>query len=217
MVGPWLKALSSSALASKSVNFADIVRSRRMSRSFSDQTVEISIITSCIDLARRAPSAGNSQGWHVLLLENESTQRYWDVALPAARREGFAFPLLLKAPVVVLSLCDPTAYLERYSESDKKATGLGEGVEKWPAPYWTIDASFATMTFLLALEDVKLGALFFAHSNEEGLRKEFNIPDHIQILGTIAIGHEIKGQNRQGRSADRIRRTVESIIHQKNW
>ena len=217
MVGPWLKALSSSALASKSVNFGDIVRSRRMSRSFSDQTVDTSIITSCIDLASRAPSAGKSQGWHVLLLENESTQRYWDVALPVERREGFAFPLLLQAPVIVLSMCDPTAYLERYSEPDKKATGLGEGLDQWVAPYWTIDASFATMTFLLALEDVKLGALFFAHSNEAGLRQEFNIPDHIEILGTIAIGHESKEPKRAGRSAQRVRRNVESVIHQKNW
>jgi len=199
------------------VNFADIVRSRRMSRSFSDETVDTSIITSCIDLARRAPSAGKSQGWHVLLLENESTQRYWDVALPAERREGFAFPLLLQAPVIILSMCDPTAYLERYSEPDKKTTGLGAGLDQWVAPYWTIDASFATMTFLLALEDVKLGALFFAHSNEAGLRKEFNIPDHIEILGTIAVGHEAAGPKPQGRSAERIRRSVESIIHQKNW
>ncbi len=217
MVGPWLKVLSSSALASKSVNFADIVRSRRMSRSFSDQTVDSAVISSCIDLASRAPSAGKSQGWHVLLLENESTQRYWDVALPAERRESFAFPLLLRAPVIVLSMCDPTAYLDRYSESDKKVTGLGVGLDKWPAPYWTIDASFATMTFLLALEDVKLGALFFAHSNEARLRQEFNIPEHIEILGAIAIGHEIKGPKRRGRSADRIRRSVESIIHLKNW
>ena len=217
MVGPWLKALSSSALASKSVNFADIVRSRRMSRSFSDQTVDSAVISSCIDLASRAPSAGKSQGWHVLLLENASTQRYWDVALPVERRESFAFPLLLRAPVIVLSMCDPTAYLDRYSEPDKKTTGLGEGLNKWPAPYWTIDASFATMTFLLALEDVKLGALFFAHSNEAGLRKEFNIPDRIDILGAIAIGYEIEGQKRQGRSAERIRRSVESIIHRKNW
>ncbi len=217
MVGPWLKALSSSALASKSVNFADIVRSRRMSRSFSDQAVDSAVISSCIDLAARAPSAGKSQGWHVLLLENEATQRYWDVALPAERREGFAFPLLFHAPVIVLSMCDPTAYLERYSEPDKRATGLGSGRDKWPAPYWTIDASFATMTFLLALEDAKLGALFFAHSNEEGLRREFNIPEHIEILGTIAIGHEIEVDKRRGRSAGRTRRSVESIIHQKNW
>jgi nitroreductase len=188
-----------------------------MSRSFSDQAVDSAVISSCIDLAARAPSAGKSQGWHVLLLENEATQRYWNVALPAERREGFAFPLLFHAPVIVLSMCDPTAYLERYSEPDKRATGLGSGRDKWPAPYWTIDASFATMTFLLALEDVKLGALFFAHSNEAGLRQEFKIPDHIEILGTIAIGHEIKGPKRQGRSAERIRRSVESIIHQKNW
>ena len=217
MVGPWPKALSSSALASKSVNFADIVRSRRMSRSFSDQSVDTSVVTSCIELASRSPSAGKSQGWHVLVLEDEATQRYWDIALPVERREGFAFPLLLRAPVIVVSMCDPTAYLERYSEPDKKSTGLGVGLDQWPAPYWTIDASFATMTFLLALEDVKLGALFFAHSNETGLRKEFNIPDHIEILGTIAIGHEVEGQKRLGRSAQRVRRSVESIIHPKNW
>ncbi|MEY4015234.1 MAG: hypothetical protein RIS46_230, partial [Actinomycetota bacterium] len=175
------------------------------------------VITSCIDLASRAPSAGKSQGWHVLLLENEVTHRYWDIALPVEKRESFAFPLLLRAPVIAISMCDPTAYLERYSEPDKKATGLGVGRDQWPAPYWTIDASFATMTFLLALEDAKLGALFFAHSNEQSLRREFNIPDHIEILGTIAIGHEVDGQKRQGRSAQRVRRSVESIIHQKNW
>lgn len=217
MVGPWLKVLSSLALASNSVNFTDIVRSRRMARSFSDQAVNPAVITSCIDLATRAPSAGKSQGWHVLVLENEETQRYWDVALPPERRDGFAFPLLLKAPIIVISMCDPTAYLERYSEPDKRATGLGEGLDKWPAPYWTIDASFATMTFLLALQDVKLGALFFAHSNEAGLRLEFNIPDHIEILGTIAIGHESAGPKPQGRSAQRNRRSAESVIHQKNW
>ena len=217
MVGPWPKALSSSALASKTVNFADIVRSRRMSRSFSSQAVDTAVVTSCIDLASRAPSAGKSQGWHVLILENEATQRYWDITLPIERRESFAFPLLLQAPVIVVSMCDPTAYLERYSEPDKKSTGLGADLDQWPAPYWTIDASFATMTFLLALEDVKLGALFFAHSNEAALRHEFNIPDHIEILGTIAIGHETEGPKRQGRSAQRVRRSVESIIHRKNW
>ena len=217
MAGPWPKVSSSSALAFKSVNFADIVRSRRMSRSFSNQAVDATVIASCIDLASRAPSAGKSQGWHVLLLEDEDAQRYWDIALPMERRNSFAFPRLLQAPVIALSVCDPTAYLERYSEPDKQATGLGLGVEQWPAPYWTIDASFATMTFLLALEDAQLGALFFAHSNEAALRSEFKIPDHIEILGTIAIGHIDDEGSRVGRSANRLRRSVESIIHRKNW
>lgn len=188
-----------------------------MSRSFTDQAVDTAVITSCIDLASRSPSAGKSQGWHVLVLQNQDTQRYWDVALPADMRKDFAFPGLLRAPVIVLSMCDPSAYLERYSEPDKKATGLGTGVNHWPAPYWTIDGAFATMAFLLALEDLKLGALFFAHSHEPELRQEFNIPDHIQILGTIAIGHKTMGETRRGRSANRVRRSVESVIHQKNW
>ena len=217
MVGPWLKVSSSSALASKTVNFSDIVRSRRMSRSFSDTAVDSAVIASCVELATRSPSAGKTQGWHLLILEKDATHRYWDVALPVERRVSFAFPRLLHAPVIALSMCDPTAYLERYSESDKKATGLGEELEKWPAPYWTIDASFATMTLLLALEDAQIGALFFAHSNESALRHEFNIPDHIQILGTIAIGYPDSESARPGRSARRVRRSVDSVIHQKNW
>ena len=73
------------------------------------------------------------------------------------------------------------------------------------------------MTFLLALEDASLGALFFAHANEPGLRAEFSIPDHMEFLGAIAIGHRSDNEPQRGRSANRARRSSESIIHRSNW
>jgi nitroreductase len=199
------------------VEFADVVRSRRMVRSFSLAAVDSRIVERCVDLAGRAPSAGKSQGWNLILLEGTDVPRYWDVALPQDRRQGFAFPGLLRAPMILISTADPRSYLDRYSEADKSATGLGSSIEKWPAPYWTIDASFSTMTLLLALEDEGLGALFFAHANEPGVRAEFAIPDEVQILGVIALGHP-DGQDRtSGRSASRTRRDVSDVIHRSRW
>ena len=49
--------------------------------------VDPAVVDGLVDLARRAPSAGNSQGVAFVVLEGaEQTARYWDVALPAAKR-----------------------------------------------------------------------------------------------------------------------------------
>jgi nitroreductase len=188
-----------------------------MTRSFSTAPVDSSVLDACVELGLRAPSAGKSQGWHVLLLNGDDTSRYWDVSLAQEKRASFAFPGLLQAPVIALMLADSSAYLQRYSEPDKAHTGLGHSVDDWPAPYWTIDASFSTMTFLLALEDNGLGALFFAHSNEEGLRSEFNLPSEVQILGTVALGHPAIDVARKGRSASRAAKSVQEVIHHSQW
>ena len=217
MAGRWQRASSSWALVRNAVQFSDVVRSRRMTRSFSPTPVDSSVLEACVELGLRAPSAGKSQGWHVLLLIGDDTSRYWDVTLAQEKRASFAFPGLLQAPVIALMLADSSAYLQRYSEPDKAHTGLGNSVDDWPAPYWTIDASFSTMTFLLALEDNGLGALFFAHANEEGLRSEFKLPADVQILGTVALGHPDEGVVRKGRSASRTAKSVQEVIHQSQW
>jgi len=153
----------------------------------------------------------------MVMLEGQQTSRYWDVAFPVDKRDGFSFPGLFNAPLIFLVLADPQQYLQRYSEPDKAATGLGVSEDAWVAPYWTIDASFATMTFLLALHDAGLGALFFAHSSESELRREFSIPDDVVILGTLAVGYESDVPTQKGRSAGRQTRTSDSVIHPECW
>jgi nitroreductase len=117
----------------------------------------------------------------------------------------------------MLSLADTDAYLSRYSEPDKSHTGLGTSLEMWPAPYWTIDASFSTMTLLHALHDQGVSSLFFAHARETELRAAFGIPDSVQILGVIAAGYPEDAPQRPGRSAQRPRRTSNEIIHHLKW
>jgi nitroreductase len=191
-----------------------------MTRNFDPaRPVPASTLRHLVDLASRAPSAGKTQGWHLIVLEGADTSTFWDTTLPAERRAGFAWPGLLAAPIVALVLADPQAYVDRYGEPDKAATGWGEGIEAWSAPYWTIDTAMAAMTLLLAAEDVGLGTLFFAVSrNEDILRERLRIPSGLELLGAVAIGFPAESADqRSGRSVGRRRRPPEEIIHLGRW
>ncbi len=143
------------------------IRARHMVRAFTDQPVAPALVDELIDLARRAPSAGNTQPWQFVVLEGADTARLWDVTLPPERRAGFRWQALLSAPAVVVPVIDPDAYVERYAEGDKAATGLGEGADAWSVPYWWVDGGMAVHGLLLAAVDAGLGALFFGLFDHE--------------------------------------------------
>ena len=44
------------------------------------------LLDGLVDLASRAPSAGKTQGWHLVVLEGDETARFWDITLPPMRR-----------------------------------------------------------------------------------------------------------------------------------
>jgi nitroreductase len=202
--------------------FAEVVRSRRMTRAFDGRPIEAEVLDGLVDLASRAPSAGKTQGWHLVVLEGPDTELFWDSTLPAVKRDSFRWQHLLTAPVIALPLADSKAYVDRYAEPDKAQTGLGASASAWPAPYWTIDASMAVMTLLLAAEDVGLGALFFGvFRGERELRQRLGIPATLDLLGAVALGYPAPAvgdpASGPGRSAGRGRRRAQQIIHRGRW
>ena len=198
------------------MQFADCARSRKMVRAFQKKSVDAELLNRIVEIASWAPSAGKAQGWHLLVLQNEDTNRFWNVTLPEEKRASFRWQHLLDAPVIALAFADPNAYLERYSEPDKASTKLGSSIKNWPAPYWTVDASFATMQLLLAAHDVGLGALFFGvFSGEQKLRSDFNVPEQMQLIGAVALGWPMPEKaTEKGASARRSRRKPSEIIHE---
>ena len=197
--------------------FRDVVRRRRMTRAFRPDPLPDGLLDELVDLASRAPSAGKAQGWHLVVLEGEETSRFWDITLPPGRREGFRWQRLLDAPVIALPFADPQAYVDRYSEPDKARTGLGESAAAWPTPYWTVDASMLVMTLLLGAQDAGLGALFFGvFRGEAELRAALEVPDRLELLGAIALGHPAD-DDEPGRSSSRPRRRSGEIVHRGGW
>ena len=197
------------------MEFAELIRSRRMVRAFDARPVDPEVLERVLDTARRAPSAGNAQGWVFVVLEGEDTRKFWDVTLPEERRETFRWQHLLDAPVVILPLASREAYLTRYSEPDKISTGLADPT-RWPVPYWQIDTAFATMLLLLAVEDEGLGALFFGvFRNGEKLLAHLDVPGGYELIGAVALGHPLDDE--PGRSGERPRRSLEEIVHRGGW
>lgn len=190
-----------------------------MTRAFDPTPVPPELLDDLVDLAARAPSAGKTQGWHLVVLEGTATAAFWDITLPAERRPAFRWQGLLRAPVIALPFADPDAYVERYAEPDKARSGLGAGTDAWPTPYWTVDASMAVMTLLLAAEDAGLGALFFGvFHGEAAVRAAVGVPDRLQLLGAVALGWPAAASaDDGGRSAARRRRAPNEIIHRGRW
>jgi nitroreductase len=193
------------------------VRARRMVRGFTDEPVAPEVVDGLIDLARRAPSAGHSQGWaFVVLAGRAETDRYWDVALPVERRAGFRWPGLVAAPVLVVALVRPEAWVERYAEPDKAGTGLGQGAGAWPVPYWWVDGGMAVEHLLLGAVDVGLGACFFGlFDHEPAVLAALGVPAGWRAVGTVALGHPAPDE--PGRSAARGRRPLDEVVHRGSW
>jgi len=175
-----------------------------MTRAFRPDPVDPAALDRCLGAALRAPAAGNTvegRGFVVV----EEPERYWSVTLPVGRRDGFAFPGLLVAPVLVVVCCRPDAYAARYAEADKgRAATLGRGPAAWPQPLWWFDAGAAAEALLLAARAEGLGAcLFGLFEHEVAVLSAFGVPDGWRAACTIALGHPDPAGAPPGRSASR--------------
>lgn len=194
-----------------------------MVRDFTDAPVDGAVLDRILDASRRVPSAGFAQGTDLVVLVGPTeTARYWDATLPADRRAQFRWPGLLRAPVIVVPVTDPSAYLARYAESDKVATaavaGLGEAPERWPVPYWWVDAGMAVQNLLLAAVDEELAACFFGvFEHEAAIVSSLAIPAGRRPVGVIALGHPADGGGRTGSPNRRPRRDLDDVVHRGGW
>ena len=193
------------------------IRARRMVRSFTDEPLSPVVLDELCELARRAPSAGNSQATAFLILDEPPTvARYWDVTLPEPRRANFRWPGLIAAPALVIVAVRPGTYVERYAEADKARTGLGESTEAWAVPYWWVDAGAVVQNLLLAAVDAGLGAcLFGLFEHETAVAAAFGVPDGWRLVASVALGHP--ASSAPGRSADRPRRPLGEVRHRNRW
>ena len=166
-----------------------------------------------LSAAGRGPTAGNTWGLDLVLVTRP--QDYWSVTLPDPR--GFPWPGLLRAPVLVIPVADPDAYVRRYAEPDKARSGLGAAAAAWSVPYWWVDGGAAVMAVLLAATDAGLGSLLFGQfGHEAAVAERFGIPTGRVALGTIALGFPGPGTSRSD-SDRRGRPSENAFIRVDGW
>lgn len=207
------------------MDLADALTQRRSCRTYLRDPIAEEVLGRVLAVSRRGPTAGNSWGIELLVLSGaDQTARYWDVTLPGgpgpdgARRAGFQWPGLLAAPTLVIPTVRPGAYVERYAEPDKAATGLGAGTDAWPVPYWWVDAGAAVMAMLLAATAEGLGSVLFGtFGAAAAVSAEFGIPATHELVGCIALGHADPAGDRPSASLRRSRPPLGEIVHRGTW
>ena len=161
----------------------------------------------------RAPSAGFSQGWGFLVLDNPAdVARFRDAVCPEADPEEW-FAANVDAPLLIVPLSNKDAYLDRYALPDKGYTDRSEAW--WPAPYWDIDTGFASLLMLLTAVDAGLGACFFGIPVEriDAYRAAFGVPARFTPIGAISIGYS----DEPPRDLSSRRKPTADVVHRGRW
>lgn len=201
------------------MEFTDVVRRRKMVRTYTSEPVDPALVDLALRNATRAPSAGFSQGWSFLVLDTpEDVDRYWDLFVGDEEWEADNWLKGMRtAPVLILPCASKAAYLSRYAEADKGWTDEDEA--RWPMPYWYMDTAMAVMLILQTMVDQGLGACYFGvpprHVGE--VRDTFGIPAGWDPIGVVALGHPASTGGAKGSPTRRPRKPMEEIVHRGRW
>jgi len=196
------------------VEFGDVVRRRKMVRTFESGRVDPSVVDRILRHGQRAPSAGYSQGFEFLLLEGpDQTALFWE----ASTADEPVLQGVRASPIIVIPFASKDVYLDRYAEEDKKWEDRDES--RWPVPYWYIDAAFASMLILLSAVNEGLGALFFGlhPPTIPRVKETFGVPDGWDPIGAIAIGHPAGEDPVRSSAHTRRRKPFEEVVHRGSW
>ena len=192
------------------MEFSEVVRRRRMVRSYTDRPVDPALVERALEHATRAPSAGFSQGWAFVVLDTpEDVRRFWAASTDSVAEPDRWLAGMMRAPVVVVPCSVKAAYLDRYAEPDKGWTDRDE--RRWPMPFWHLDTAMASLLILQTVTDAGLGACFFGivPDREVEVRRALGLPDSgdPHPIGAITIGHAAPHGTGAAGSASRRRRT----------
>lgn len=199
------------------MEFNDTVCARRMVRSFTGRPVDGQVLDRLLAAARRSPTAGNTEGWALVVLRGaDETGPFWEATTDVAwQQRSRRWPGLTKAPVVVAVFTSPDRYRDRYAEPDKAASGLAG--DPWPVPYWFVDVGQVVATLLLAAVDAGLGGCFLGNfRGEEELRAALGVPPGWRYAGAVLLGEPAHDDPRSP-SLDRSWRHSDSSVHRGRW
>ncbi len=164
-----------------------MLHTRRSIRKFNDDPVEDLKLEEIMAAGMMAPSAGNEQPWHFLLLRDRRL-------LKAISKNHLFATAVEKAPVAILVCADLT--LDRY-----------EG-------FWVQDCAAATQNMLLAAHALGLASvwvgLYPRSQRLSDIRALIQLPDHIIPFSLLPIGYPAEEKNMEIRFD-------QSRLHYDQW
>lgn len=171
------------------MDFTDVLRRRQMERIYTDRPVADDVLKRIVSAVGRAPSAGFSQGYRVVVVTDaDLRQRAADIA--EARYVELGFPRwIAHAPVHLYLATREATYRERYAGAPLRP---GWSKIPWPVPFWWFDSGALFMLLQLAALNEGLGTAVFSsvYTDElDALAQVVGLPGDVALTGVITIGH----------------------------
>ena len=165
------------------------ILTRRSIRQYTDEPVQEAVVDELLTAACSAPSAGNEQPWHFVVIRDRNTREKITHVQPYSG-------MLRDAPVAILVCGDPELEMNQHRG------------------FWVQDCAAATQNILIAANAKGLGAVWVGvHPQAEwvaGIRRILGIPEHVIPLGLISLGHPAEKKEPEDR-LDRKR------VHYDRW
>jgi len=153
----------------------DLIKHRKSIRNFLDKPVEREKIMLCLEAARLAPSASNSQPWRFIVVDDEQLKnKLCDAAFGGLY---FINSFCKTAPVLIVIISEKSKFLTRIG-------GMFRGVK-----YYLIDIGITGEHFVLQAEELGLGTCWIGWFNERAVKSILNIPQQKKIDVLIALGY----------------------------
>ena len=162
--------------------------SRRSIRKYSAGPITEEVLREVLEAAMSAPSAGNQQPWHFIIINDRNILDQVPSFHPHSH-------MIREAPVAILVCGD--LKLEKH------------------VGYWVQDCAAATENLLLAVHAKGLGAVwvgvFPREERVEGFRKLLRMPDHVIPFSLIPVGFPAESK------PPRPDRYNTAKIHHNHW
>ncbi len=163
----------------------EAIKGRRSIRSYKKQDVPDEIVTKLVEAAIMAPSAGNVQPYHFVIVRSEKIRQQLSKA-------AFNQKMLLDVPVVIVVFVDEKQASKKYGERGKKL-------------YCIQDTAAATQNILLAASSMSLGTCWIGAFSENDVKKAVNAPKEMRPVAIIPIGYPNESpEQRSRRSFDEV-------------
>ena len=153
----------------------DVILRRRSVRSYLDRPVEKEKIRLCLEAARLAPSASNSQPWYFVVVDEPGLKNTL-----CDRAFGGLFASMRvprEAPVIV-------AVLARPQEARIRLGNLALGTD-----FNLIDLGIAGEHFALQAAELGLGTCWIGLFDERAVKKVLGIPGGYRVVNLFTLGY----------------------------
>jgi nitroreductase len=157
------------------MSFLSLITQRQSVRKYSPRTIEPEKLARCLDAARLAPSASNTQPWHFIVVDKEPLRT--EVA-NATFSELVKFNrFALQAPVIVVLLLEKPRMLNRFAMLLKN--------KEWRL----IDIGITAEHFCLQAAEEGLGSCMMGWYDEKKLKELLSIPADKMVGLVITLGY----------------------------